>query len=650
MQARAGPVRGLRVAGGRQSTTEGGDAAVPRTRILAIDDQLYFRVYLEDLLDQEGYEVTTVSTVDEALAQVQANVFDVILTDLAIPGADGPELVRRLRERAADPAIVVLTSVGDVHVAVEAMKVGATDYLLKPIDRTVLAHTLEELLQQRQMRAEHASLLAENLEFMGAVSLYERALGLFSELSLEALADRVVEGLCLETQAHGGVLWMARSGDPRRLRLLGARGLVRAEQELPEIDLDALPAPLGALGEPVREPFEAGAVRPGEAGGDRSLYVPLVVDDRLLGIARLTDKVDGDFDDLDRAAARKFAGFAARAAANALEMRALERRSFRDPVTRTYTRAYFDDVARNELQKASRFGRLFSFLVVELGGVSGSDAGLSETERARWLEGVAFQIGRCLRATDLLATDLTTGDRAGRFCMLLPETDALGAAILKRRVRAALERSEELQRMAPGERPQVSVASATHPADGTETDAIWRSLEARLREDRESVVRKLDLAAMDLPATLDRLLGEARPGRPESVEQVAKFLLSEIGRRPYERGVFFVAPGPGLQAALRDGLDSLRGLEPRTEIVVLDDNRGASYPGLPLTWAGAGRLGEPPPFLVRFGEGVPYALVHDPDGGDGSDASAAIYHTSDRALVEQLAFQLGSDLGIPMGE
>lgn len=616
---------------------------MPQARILAIDDQLYFRVFLEEVLDQEGFDVTAVSSVDDALRLAESERFDVILTDLAMPGTDGAELVRRLRERAPDPAIVVLTGVGDVHVAVEAMKVGATEYLLKPIDRGFLTQCLEDLLQQRQMREEHASLLAENLEFMGAVSLYERALALFSIPALEPLADRVVEGLCLETHAHGGVLWLLRADDPRRLRLTGARGLVRVKQEIEELPVKELPEALSPLADPTGGAFAGEWVGSDEAGARPALYVPLRLGDRLLGFARLTDKVDGEsFDELDRAAAEKFAGFAARAVSNALEMRALERRSFRDPVTKTYTRAYFDDVARNELQKASRFGRTFSFLAVELDGAASLRGRLSDAELARWLEGVAFQIGRCLRATDLLAAESDS-----RFCMLLPETDALGAAVLRRRLRATLERSELLQELAAADRPAVLVASATHPADGTELDDVWSALEARLAEDRLSVVRSLDLSSAPFQQIIESLLGEAKAGRPAFAEQVTRFLLAEIARRPHERGLLFVAPGPSLQGALRDGLDSLRGLEPRTEIVVLADRDDASYPGLPLTFVSPTRAGSPPPFLVHFGEGTPYALVRDADVDDGE---TPLYHTSDRSLVEQLAFQLGRDLGIPMGE
>ena len=115
---------------------------MPKARILAVDDQLYFRVFLEDLLTQEGYEVRTASSGEEALHLFGREEFDIVLTDLVMPGMEGAELVQRLKEARGEQEIVVVTSVGDVKTAVDAMKVGATDYLLKPIDRTILTiHT-----------------------------------------------------------------------------------------------------------------------------------------------------------------------------------------------------------------------------------------------------------------------------------------------------------------------------------------------------------------------------------------------------------------------------------------------------------------------------------------------------------------------------
>lgn len=620
---------------------------MPRARILAVDDQLYFRVFLEDLLTQEGYEVTTASGGEDALHLFERGDFDVVLTDLVMPGVDGTQLVRRLKELCPEQDVVVITSVGDVKTAVEAMKVGATEYLLKPIDRVALARAIEGILQRRRLREEHARLMAENLEFMGAFSLYERGLGLFSTLSVEALADRIVEGLCLETHAHGGVVWLAREGESERLHLSGMRGLVRPDEEPEELALEALPSEMAPLAEPLRQSFLAGGEREdgkeNEDGRGAALWVALRRGAQLLGAVRLTDRLDGEaFGDPQRAVAEKFAVFAAQAVENARRFQALERRSFRDPVTKAYTRAYFDDVTHNELRKAARFGRTFSLVRLELEGLSDLRTRVSEPEFVEWVESLAFHLGRALRATDLLAAESES-----RFCVLLPETDSVGAAVLKRRIRTAVERSEPWRELDASERPELLLGAATFPTDGTQIDGLWSVLEGRVDEDRRSLVRSLELEAMPFRGLVDTLLAEGIGGRPETGEQMTRYLLDEVARRPHERGMLFVAPGAGMAGALRDGLESLRGLSPRTEIVLVAERKGAPVSGLPVTWVSPLRAGTQAPFLIYYGEGAPYALVRDPTGEEGR---VTFFHSCDRALVEHLTFQLGRDLGIPVGE
>jgi FixJ family two-component response regulator/GGDEF domain-containing protein len=620
---------------------------MPRARILAVDDQLYFRVFLEDLLTQEGYEVCTASGGEEALHLFERGDFDVVLTDLVMPGLDGTQLVQRVKALRPEQEVVVITSVGDVKTAVEAMKLGATDYLLKPIDRTVLARALEDILQRRRLREEHARLMAENLEFMGEFSLYERGLGLFATLSLEALADRIVESLCLETHAHGGVLWLARDGDPERMRLVGVRGLVRPEEEPEELSLESLPPELAPLAEPLRHSFLAGAggEEAKEDGEPRAqaLWVALRRGGTLLGAVRLTDRLDGgEFGDAQRAAGEKFAVFAAQAVDNALRFQALERRSFRDPVTKAYTRAYFDDVIHNEIRKAARFGRTFSLVRLELEGLGELRGRAPEAEFVAWLESLVFHVGRALRATDLLAAESES-----RFCVLLPETDSVGAAVLKRRIRAAVERSEPWRALEAEERPVLLLGAATFPTDGTQLEALWGALEARVDEDRRSLVRSLELESTPFRGLVDALLGEGISGRPETGEQMTRYLIDEVARRPHERGLLFVAPGAGMAGALRDGLETLRGLSPRTEIVLVAERKGAPVSGLPVTWVSPLRAGTQAPFLIYFGEGSPYALLREPASDEGR---VTLFHTCDRVLVEHLTFQLGRDLGIPVGE
>jgi len=613
---------------------------VSRARILAVDDQQYFRVFLEDLLREEDYAVTTAAGGAEALERLEAERFDVIVTDLVMPGMDGSELVQRVKERWPDQDVVVVTSVGDLKTAIDAMKLGASDYLLKPLDRAALLRSLSQLLERRRMREEHGRLVAENLEMLGAFTQYERLLGFFSTLSLETLADRIVEVFCLETNAQGGVLWIARPESPHRLRLVGVGGLVRVDDEVKELDATALPEELAPI---VADPASA-VLGPGPKGTrGPCLYVRFQTEGPLLGILRLGDKLDGSaFDAADRELAARFASFAAQAIANALRFRALEGRSFRDPATQAYTRAYFEDVATNEVRKASRFARHTSLIRVELDGAEALAARLGPAEYRHWVQEVASCIRQALRSTDLLAVEAD-----GRFCIHLPEADTLGATVAKRRVRAAVERSAPMRVLDAAERPIVLCGAATYPGDGAGLDALRGSLDRRVERDRASVLRALSLERAPFRALVDSFLADGFAAPAETAEQVVRFLLEDLARRPLERGLLFVAPGPSLVAAVAAGLAALRPGDPSAHVVLIAE-RGALATELPVTWTPPGRLGTDASFLVYFGEGPPYALFRE-GGAEKEPKEAAFFHTSDPVLVEHLAFQLGHELGVPIG-
>ena len=605
-----------------------------KARILAVDDQLYFRTFIDGLLTEEGFEVQTASGGEEARRALERASFEIVLTDLVMPGMTGHELVRQIKERDPDQEVVVLTGVGDVKSAVEAMKLGATDYLLKPIERTSLTQTFEVILQRRLMREEHARLMAENLEYMEVLSLYERAVRLFATRSIEPLAERIAEGLCLATHAQGGVVWVEGEGEGRKLRLAGARGLVQMDKESEELSPVDLPLPLEELAEAGQASFIIERPDEGEA-----LFVALRHAGRCLGLARLTDKLEGaPFDDRDRAAAEKFTEIASVAVDTALRFRSLERRSLKDPTTRAYTLAFFDDVVRNEIQKANRFGRSFSILKLEVAPLAPLQSRMSQTELGHWLESIVLEVGRAVRTTDLVATE---SDQLYR--VLLSETGALGAAALKRRVREVLENSDGLMELAPEERPKVLISAASFPADGTQPETLCATLDARLDEERCSPIQKLKKDAPSFAALVEALLGRAGTDRADRLEQVGCFLLDEVGRRPFDRALLFLAPGPGISIRLREGLDELRGCDARTEVVLLSDEAIDTGGGTPITCISPGRTGTRVPFLVYYGEGPAYALVRErKETGDG----ISMFHTSDRAIVEQLAFQLQSELGI----
>jgi diguanylate cyclase (GGDEF)-like protein len=612
---------------------------VSGARILAVDDQLYFRVFLEDLLREAGYEVTSADGGAEALTVLESQRFDVVVTDLVMPGIDGSELVQRVKERWPDQDVVVVTSVGDLRTAIDAMKLGASDYLLKPVDRKALLRSLEQILERRRLRSEHGRLMAENLELLGTFTQYERLLGFFSTLSLETLADRIVEVFCLETNAQGGVLWVARPDSPNLLRLVGVGGLVRVDEEPRELDATQLPPEL----EPVLEEaaHTGSAIGPGGSGSrGPCLYVRFQTEGPLLGLLRLGDKLDGtEFDAAGRELAARLASFGSQAIANALRFRTLERRSFRDPATQAYTRAYFEDVAANEVRKASRFSRHTSLVRVELDGIGALRERLGQVEYAQWTQEVAASIRGTLRSMDLLAVESD-----GRFGIHLPEADALGATVAKRRVRTAVERSAPMRALDPNDRPTVLAASATYPRDGSGLEALRSSLDLRIGQDRASIVRALSLERMPFRGLVESLIGDGFVGRAEHVEQLVRFVIEDLARRPNERSMLFLAPGASLGHAVDEALESL-GTKPLSTGLVLVAERSALSPPMPVTWVPPGRTGTEAPFLVHFGEGSPYALMRE---GGSATQGVGIYHTADPVLVEHLAFQLGHELGVPI--
>lgn len=103
-------------------------------RVLVVDDREGIRTFIADVLASAGYETTTASDGREALDLMGAGGFDLIITDLKMPRMDGMELLSRVAERDPGVPVIVLTAHGTIDNAVEAMKLGAFDYLTKPLE------------------------------------------------------------------------------------------------------------------------------------------------------------------------------------------------------------------------------------------------------------------------------------------------------------------------------------------------------------------------------------------------------------------------------------------------------------------------------------------------------------------------------------
>ena len=130
-------------------------------RLLIIEDEPLIRRSLAEFLEQEGFAVQTAANGAAGLQLADKTAFDLVLTDIQMPGMDGVEVLERIQQRNPETFVILVTAYGTVETAVEAFKRGAQDYLLKPLRFDEVVAKVRQLLQYRQWKLENQWLRRE---------------------------------------------------------------------------------------------------------------------------------------------------------------------------------------------------------------------------------------------------------------------------------------------------------------------------------------------------------------------------------------------------------------------------------------------------------------------------------------------------------
>jgi DNA-binding NtrC family response regulator len=130
-------------------------------RILIVDDEKAILVALRGLFTKEGYEVDTAASGEEAVKKIEAGRFHVVVTDLSMEGISGMQVLERGRAFDPDLAVVMITAHGSEKAAVQAMKLGATDYLPKPFDNDELRVVVRKAMEGALLKRDHRRLLEQ---------------------------------------------------------------------------------------------------------------------------------------------------------------------------------------------------------------------------------------------------------------------------------------------------------------------------------------------------------------------------------------------------------------------------------------------------------------------------------------------------------
>jgi len=209
-------------------------------RVLIVDDERAMCLALKGLLSKEGYQVETVTSGEEALKQIETGSFHVVITDLSMNGVGGMDVLEHARRVDPDLAVLMITAYGSEKIAVQAMKLGAVDYVPKPFDNDELRIVVRRVMETVLLRRDHRRLLEQ---VQGAFG-FEQIVGQSPAMrrvfeTIDKVADADVTVLIRGASGTGKELvanalhWRS----PRRAKPLVKMNCAALSQELVESEL-----------------------------------------------------------------------------------------------------------------------------------------------------------------------------------------------------------------------------------------------------------------------------------------------------------------------------------------------------------------------------------------------------------------------------
>jgi diguanylate cyclase (GGDEF)-like protein len=160
-------------------------------KILVVEDDLFFREMFSDVLKAEGYEVDAASCGSEALDMISEHRYGLVITDLIMPDISGMEILSQVRENDPGIDVIMVTGNANIESAIFALKHGARDYLIKPVNHDEFRHSVAQCMQQRR-------LLDENEELKNMLNLFQSSQTIAGCLELDRVYHLMVDAVARE--------------------------------------------------------------------------------------------------------------------------------------------------------------------------------------------------------------------------------------------------------------------------------------------------------------------------------------------------------------------------------------------------------------------------------------------------------------------
>jgi diguanylate cyclase (GGDEF)-like protein len=401
-------------------------------KILVVEDDRFFQEMYSHLLGGEGYEVRTAASVSEAMGQLREEEFQLIITDLVMPGESGMDLLFQVKRNNLDIDVIIVTGNTNVESAIQALKNGARDYLLKPVNPDEFRHTVALSMEQRR-------LLNENIELKGLVHLFQVGQTIANCLEIERLGTLVVDSFAneLATDRALGIF----PDENSRLCLQELRGIDFEEGEfLAETLLARYAETMDSSW--VRErlvdllPPAALGEAPLSEGMDEVLILFVRSKKVLQGIVALFTPERGSLPlDIGLRNLHFLQDQSSLAFENAARFASARNLLYIDELTGLFNYRYLDLALDRELKRAERYGSSVALLFIDLDLFKGVNDTHGHLIGSRVLGEVGALLRKSVRDVDLVIR--YGGDE---YTIILVETDAESAAHVAERIRSTVER------------------------------------------------------------------------------------------------------------------------------------------------------------------------------------------------------------------
>lgn len=389
--------------------------------ILVVDDEAFFRrLYTDILAEEQDYTVEVANSGQAALERIAAGGVDVVLSDMVMPEVCGLELLRRSRSFDNPPDVILATGNASVETAIQALKHGAHDYLLKPCNPDQLRHTIRTCLEQRR-------LLDENSLLRTQIRLYQKGQNLAAQLDIEELFRETLAALSHEVGQGRGLAFVLGPQGITHLTL--SPGLDEETwhslatwlaTKLDQLDQDLL---FSRSDLPTLDPLPEDL---------RSIWLfPLHGNDQMKGAVALCNFPATELpsplpiDSLNFLAEQAVLGFQ-----NACQYHGTRELIYTDDLTGLYNHRYLQIALEQEIRRAERYGLEFTVAFIDLDLFKNINDTHGHLTGSSILREVAKILRHCVRDADLLFR--YGGDE---FTALLVETDSRGAKVVAERIR-----------------------------------------------------------------------------------------------------------------------------------------------------------------------------------------------------------------------